>query len=1027
MVSLQGTDGPQCLEKLPAIPCKTINYALKQGLLKLCLKGAFHNITEYVSIRDDKTKAEIYCMDCNFENSTLYFTCEGGKMCQITLIGLHMKNSVIKLSNAYIRFKNVSLEQALIMDEATISEESDHFQIEFNQSNLTCIQKTMCGLFLTQGNVMRLLFTRTMMIEFKLEVIASGLMLQLSQTTLFGPHINIRCHSLEYLKIPAIVLLNNVVVDTVHSLRFQSHYIVLDLSNPFISIKHCSFLHCHLEIQSIRRHQFEPVFFYLNIFQSGFQESYCNGNGGALKVFSEVHNSLIEISLSYFVNNVAKENNNPSTGHGGGAYLEGASIILTVNETVFRDNKATRSGSALFTSQGVILSITNSTFHYDIRPNDLTIPTILFVGGLISQFEGYCGVFYPNPGTQTGSIDLIHIGVATKINCKVQCPKWYKHIRSYTLINTGPKSLPEIQYQCTPCSDNYYTPSVTTDTLIYSVIQNKSVSKMMDLNKRTTSCLECPYGARCTGNNVVPRPNYWGFWHEGELVFQQCPVGYCCSDSEEASCMKYNSCAGNRTGPLCGTCQQGFSVSILTGKCTMNTNCGRDQWFWIFAILATMIYVIWYSFKDDIFLIFIKLLKKIKMLCSSTGGKHNIIEASMQHVMKQPTDDSRLASDGADAGYFGIITYFVQISAVIKIEIEFSDVQNSKSILDEITDIVGKSLGLELTQLSFGVCPVKGLTILGKQLYRFLFLITVYISWAVIYSTTLFLFKLLQHNAKARALLNTKLYPIQSKLMIGMIEILKYTYSGFCGIIFMSLACAKIGKRYVWWYDGTNVCLENWQILVAVGAFLYALPFPIILFVAMKHLKQKRISAATAISYFIFPIGGLQVIFLNKSFKQEKTVPNKNHTSNYSDAILSVLQGPYKEDDGHITIYWEAMISTKRLLITAMTLITNASIRMCFITALCIIFFGHHIYVMPFLRHSSNFVEALSLLSLSFISVINLLKASLTESGVVPFGPSVQLFKSLEVCERSFILIILVYILKIELSMQKSKKNEKAF
>ena len=252
-----------------------------------------------------------------------------------------------------------------------------------------------------------------------------------------------------------------------------------------------------------------------------------------------------------------------------------------------------------------------------------------------------------------------------------------------------------------------------------------------------------------------------------------------------------------------------------------------------------------------------------------------------------------------------------------------------------------------------------------------------------------------------------------------MIEIIKYTYSGFCGIIFMSLACAKIGRKYVWWYDGTNVCLENWQVLIAVGAFLYALPFPIVLFVAMKHLKQNQISPATATSYFIFPIGGFQVILFTKIFRRDITIQNKNHMSDNSDAIISVLQGPYKEDERHKTIYWEAMISTKRILITAMALITNASIRMCFITALCIIFFGHHIYVMPFRRHSSNFVEALSLLSLSFISVINLLKASLTDSGVVPFGPSVQFFKGLEVCERLFILIILAYILKIELFTKK--------
>ena len=116
----------------------------------------------------------------------------------------------------------------------------------------------------------------------------------------------------------------------------------------------------------------------------------------------------------------------------------------------------------------------------------------------------------------------------------------------------------------------------------------------------------------------MPRPNYWGYWHEGKLVFQQCPADYCCSS--RSPCNVYNYCPGNRTVTLCGSCMNGFSVSILTGACSPNHKCGKHQWFWLVAILAAMAYVLWYTLKDDIFVLFISLsCKFMKNICSRSN------------------------------------------------------------------------------------------------------------------------------------------------------------------------------------------------------------------------------------------------------------------------------------------------------------------------------------------------------------------------------------------------------------------------
>ncbi len=71
-----------------------------------------------------------------------------------------------------------------------------------------------------------------------------------------------------------------------------------------------------------------------------------------------------------------------------------------------------------------------------------------------------------------------------------------------------------------------------------------------------------------------------------------------------------------------------------------------------------------------------------------------------------------------DKGYFGIVTFYVQMAAFITIQIEFSDIDNSESYLDNIVKSIEWFLNMELTQLSFDVCPVLGLTALGKLLYK---------------------------------------------------------------------------------------------------------------------------------------------------------------------------------------------------------------------------------------------------------------------------------------------------------------------
>ncbi len=232
----------------------------------------------------------------------------------------------------------------------------------------------------------------------------------------------------------------------------------------------------------------------------------------------------------------------------------------------------------------------------------------------------------------------------------------------------------------------------------------------------------------------------------------------------------------------------------------------------------------------------------------------------------------------------------------------------------------------------------------------------------------------------------------------------------------MFLTCVKIGNTYVWWYDASQVCLETWQVLTVIFSLCYAVPFPFALARGMQLLQKNAISATAFILCCLCPITTLYFHF--KHGKMARRSRLNQELSKVSRRIVSVLQGPYRKDDRHMTHYWEAMVSIRRLLISAMTLIGFPTPRMIIITLLCIAFLGQHIIYAPFKVKTSNKIEGLSLFLLSVTFIINLLKASMIDSGSVPSGPYIPLFEWLELSEKGFVFVIALYILVIELMLK---------
>ncbi len=805
--------------------------------------------------------------------------------------------------------------------------------------------------------------------------------------------------------------------------------------------------------------------FFLQVTHSSFSLARKGGKGGALLISSDVERSKVTFSSLTFMENKVCKISESNPGKGGAVFVEGISLFLAVEDSVFSDNSADNRGSALYAAQGVTLSIENTSFTLDI--DAVIFSPVVSSLGEVTILAAQINFNIKPLDVYTGGFKVFTFEeILDSVKLSVVCPPWHQHIveyelgsldGDYTLKNYSILPLNNVIYTCAVCNEDFYTTSNQKNILSYPAY-NSSTLSVNQVSESNLRCIKCPYGASCSGNDVKPKDNYWGYWHEKKPVFQQCPAGYCCSGSNRGLCVSYDSCAQNRTGILCGACQYGFSVSILSGQCTADSNCGEDQWFWLLAVLGTLAYALWYTFKDDIIALFFYIMGQFQICCSFKESKANTVPLGIIPSISEPPqnnqnksthsgppyldEDGALAAaditfdvpvgdldasleqdkeDGVDKGYFGIITYFVQMAAVMKVQIEFSDIDKSESFLDSVVDTIARLLSIELSQVSLDLCPVVGLTTLGKHLYKLIFLFGIYASWSALFILILISISLVQQKAENTLM---RLHSFKIKLIRGITEIIKYTYAGFCSGIFVSLVCAKVGTSYVWWYDGTNVCLGKWQYAMIAFGTLYAIPFPVVLFIGMRRLKLGEISASTFVVCCLCPLFALTYFIPRRKFRCSSAT-NRTATSDAGKVIISVLQGPYRETSNMMTVNWEAMVSIRRLLITGMTLVSFASIRMVTITILCIAFLCHHIHLYPFRVKTSNVVETLSLSLLTITSVTNLLKASLTDSGVIPTGPSVPFFKTLELCEKIFVLILIGSIIVIEVK-PKFRKNSSA-
>lgn len=741
-----------------------------------------------------------------------------------------------------------------------------------------------------------------------------------------------------------------------------------------------------------------------------FQENKKMGSGAALELlfqqFVNVQKSFVNVVSCKFIRNVAvRTNAELATGGAISLYQEEfhqgiASFHLEVfiSDTLFKGNQADNGGGAVYVSDILLLMvIVNCEFSHSLE-NRTTVKGH-FLMGYSDVIMKQC-IFITHAQVHSESlVDLQMTSSLSKIvalDITVQCLMWHKlKVKKTLLLHENAKHvLRDFSITCASCPQTYYVLSQG----IFQIRYDTSLSDVT-VDKVYSNCLLCPTGGECPGNNLLPKPNYWGFSTSDNVIFYQCPEGYCCQGSVLFPCTKYNECARNRGGILCGTCVEGYSLSILSSNCVSETKC-CNSWFWIVACFGALLYMLWYTLKDDV-------IQKVSQYAVHIWSKNS---------EQQPI---------AHKGYFGILIYFVQASAIFRLKFSATNVSNIAKISANIETYLSLLLTVEVSYIQRDICLMTSLSLSQKQLLKFAFLATIFLWWwflHFVYQGTRNLLAYLSHRNKALP------NGFSDKLMNGLVNIIKYTYGGFTDIVFHALVCVSINNTYVWFHDASVQCYNTWHMVMLVFGIVYVIPFPFVIFVGMTLLKRQKITGNMLLVATFCPLLFL-VFWLVKFFKSlnlSEAKTKEDHNTDERDVwegrqddmnMYNKFLGEYRDQDG--AQYWESVMTARRLLLNFATLAPSLVLQLILSLSMCILFLVHHVITNPFVHPVSNKVELLSLFLLGAKVSINLVRSIYISLGISPDSPQADLLISFAVFESLCLPSLLVVLLVLEMKPRK--------
>ena len=482
-------------------------------------------------------------------------------------------------------------------------------------------------------------------------------------------------------------------------------------------------------------------------------------------------------------------------------------------------------------------------------------------------------------------------------------------------------------------------------------------------------CLECPFGAHCTGvNNILAKPNFWGYKitngsNLSSLKFVPCPWEYCRhQDTSSYHDNEYNSCHGFRSGILCGQCAAGYSERLFSSHCRKSSECNRNYTLWILMVLYYVL-LITYLLKKPSLVLF---LKEQILWFRNNRQRAGSLELSAGHLQED-----------LEYGYIKIAFFFYQVADLLSTD----SLENTMAEVPFISTVVSL-FNFEVNVVDKGIgCPFPGLTAVTKELFLSALVFVAMAHVFIIYCLHLAVNLTFQRGK-----------PSFAHYVAVAVEILLLGYDPLAETSLRLMHCVSVGSELRLYFDGNIVCWQWWQHGLLAFNAIFVVPFVGVLYWGPNKLYNKTISWKEFVGACIVPLPFL-VRWLVKGL-YHSTRQKRNPTQNCdecTDEISKILHGPFRppanKDQG--TLYWESVLIGGRLvLLTFRSFIPNSMLLFLCMSMACVLMLALHLIKKPFRDPVADKLGTLSLGALACIAIMNLTAATLTSSALKPEGPN---------------------------------------
>ena len=485
-------------------------------------------------------------------------------------------------------------------------------------------------------------------------------------------------------------------------------------------------------------------------------------------------------------------------------------------------------------------------------------------------------------------------------------------------------------------------------------------------------CLPCPFGAECKPT-ITSKRNYWGYLIDTSpptLNFTRCPDGYCLSGSQTSDGF-ITTCNGKRSGWMCGRCASGYSDSLFSADCKRTEEC-NDSWFWLVFVVLIFLMASFLVFKPPIVTFAAKQAFWLKNCCATKNpdnltdepdallSSHDEETESIFQLSTEEIENEKIQS----VGFLEIIFYFYQISNLLIVSTSLEQLAKTKVLIpvQGFFNFQGKYLGN-----GYSICPIPGLSPETKQVFDVAPVFGTLVAIYVIYVLHFTVCKILRAAAT----------PTLGQYLSATIETMLLGYIKIANLSFSSIRCVLVGTENRWFYNGTIVCYQWWQLVLVTFDVVIAVPFIFVLAWSAVKLHRGQLPAKQFLLACILPLPFL-IYWLLQSLGFRSNQRHYLGTTEYTDALKDVLLAPFREPEGKKSgaLYWQSILISRRfLLVFLYSFITDPTLRLLCMGGVCVLTLVHHTKMQPFRNSHANVAETISLLCLVILANINMYRS----------------------------------------------------